>query len=243
MKLCVVVPMFNELSITERSLQALRTSISLSKFKYILEVKVVVSDGGSQDGSAKIAKIFCQNSNWLWTQVQIAPSVGRTILNGVRTCNADVYFIIPIDCEVGPLNFQALDQALGKGIACGGFYKEYIPNRRILEIYASLQNKIRLGLLKHTVWTNGIFLKREILDSVPIPSSGFLEDVELSDQIRLLPKWGHIKSPIKVSARRYYPNRIWHRIFINVVIMTMYRLGFSNRKTLRSIYLFSPSTS
>lgn len=220
MRLTLLIPVLNEISLIEKALSELMPPT---------DTEVLVVDGGSQDGTGKIAQKHCEEKGWKFVAASLPlPSVGRTVRAGIAEAKGETILVLPCDCRLKPEALMAWN-----GARCGGFAKRYGPSNWLLSFYAKLQNELRSKKGRNLVWTNGIFFPR----GTRIPTDGFLEDVQLSDTLKIEVGWTFIDVPLEVSARRYYPNRVLRRIFLNFTILLLYRLGYSDLTRLRRLYL------
>lgn len=238
MKISIIVPVLNERVFIEGTLTHLQKTLSILKGNAIGNWEVVVSDAGSTDGTLEaINKFIERNDSWIAiTDPILKPSVGKTVRRGILKATGEVLLILPADTQLGSDGLKELWHVLQTGVECGGFLKQYSPSNSILRLYQSVQNLVRLKCFKHLVWTNGIFFKKALIESLDFPTIGFLEDVILSDFLRKVPTWRVLSTSITVSSRRYYPNRILKRILINLFIMFCYRTGIASPEQLKAIY-------
>lgn len=237
MRFSVLVPVLNEEAILETALTRLARALAQAQLTW----EVVVVDGGSRDGSQRIARQTCECLGESWKAVVAnlaSPSVGKTVAAGLQTVTGKTVLVLPCDTAVESAALTALARAVtDEGKTCGGFEKTYTPSTGLLALYAQAQNRIRTRFGRHLVWTNGIFFPVPVDKSEAVPTDGFLEDVILSDRLRRAPGWTLLSPPIEVSARRYYPNRVVKRILLNAVILCGYRLGIAGPPQLRRLYL------
>jgi glycosyltransferase involved in cell wall biosynthesis len=224
-KVSIVVPVLNEGKILENSLERLAAARPPSQWE------ILVVDSGSRDDSPEIARRVCETKGWRFIGGNFsAPSVGRTVSLGAWEATGDVILVLP--CDAYFESFSLFETALAGGVRCGGFPKIYEPTTRLLSAYAAAQNLLRSHGGRHLVWTNGMFFPR----GTHVPTQGFLEDVALSDELRRRKDWCLVPEPIRVSARRYYPDRTWRRILINGLILFLHRLNLMGITSLRRLY-------
>lgn len=218
------MPVLNEAGIIESALRDLAS---------VLEppCETIVVDAGSADGSRELAREICARHGWRFIEANLsAPSVGRTVSAGLTVAKGEIILVLPADTSL--TSMRELIDAVHRGKRCGGFPKRYEPSTPLLQLYAYLQNLVRTRWSKNLVWTNGMFFPR----GTPVPTHGFLEDVELSDRLKQSPDWTLISVPLKVSARRYYPNRVARRILVNGLILAAHRLQLADAAKLRRFY-------
>lgn len=216
----IIIPVLNEAAIVAESLR----EVPLGDWE------VIVVDGGSRDGTVDLARAVCEARGLKLVAATLeSPSVGRTVAAGVPYSSGETLLVLPCDCR---LSREAIAQV--EGARCGGFAKTYFPAHWSMMAYAFLQNLMRSRWRRHLVWTNGIFFPR----ATPIPQTGFLEDVLLSDALRKEEGWRWIPIPILVSARRYFPRRAPQRMALNFSILALFRLGVKDFTRLKRLYLW-----
>jgi len=218
-QLSIIIPVLNEAALIADALREVPRGAW----------EVVVVDAGSRDGTAEIARSICQNEGWVFVPATLdRPSVGRTVAAAVPYTGGKTLLVLPCDCR---MSADSLSEISG---ACGGFAKKYFPDHWTLRAYAKLQNTFRSRWRRHLVWTNGIFFPR----GTEVPTTGFLEDVLLSDALRKDKSWQWIETPILVSSRRYHPHRVFSRIALNFLVLFFFRLGMRDFARLKRLYLW-----
>jgi len=255
-----ILPFLNEQRELPVALARLESILDLAG---VGEFEVILLDSGSQDGSCGIVRDWVSaqqesrgpsHSKLSWVETQVTslpegPSLGRAleVLRARGEVSGDWVVILPVDCH---LSADAVREFLewgrskrsgedGQSVVGVYFPKEYTPNTRVLSAYAWVQNKVRLRALKLAVWTNAITVHSDAWEQVPPPRVGFLEDVIWVDQ--LLARFGRgaihvMRSPLLVSSRRYYPARVLRRIWINGLIMLLFRLRLRTPAQLKLLY-------
>jgi hypothetical protein len=156
-------------------------------------------------------------------------------LQGCQAATGNLVLILPIDATLDTDSLRELASAALSGAFWGGFQKAYQPQTGLLRLYAWLQNAVRLSR-GHLVWTNGIFFIYSKTDLDKIPICGFLEDVMFSDEMRKKAAPKILKGPILVSSRRYYPDRIFARICVNLLIIFLHRSRLVGIARLQRLY-------
>jgi len=235
--LSIVVPIKNEALILEANLADLQQRCSELSSSERIQIEVVLADCGSTDLSLEIARSFCDDPSWHFVSQEIPfASVGKTVHLGLQASSGLYVLILPADCRFAK---EALPRFLSmvsqSKLDWGGFRKAYEPSSLFLKVYVWLLNRIRSQLLRNLVWTNGIFVRRKILEDEGIPLSGFLEDLDLSDRLKRKYRFRFFQPIIFVSSRRYTKSPFRHAV-INATVIALHRLGFKDRLRLRSLY-------
>jgi len=237
MSFTIVVPVLNEQQILPEFLERLSQSVSPVQAQSLESWEIILVDAGSSDESPKLLRAAAATHGWRYVESRAAaPSVGSTVEAGVNAASGQVVLVLPCDCFISAEALLALNRAWLGGATCGGFPKTYVPDLPVLRVYATLQNWLRFRLLKQVVWTHGIYFDRDCIAGLQFPTQGFLEDVILSDHLKHQRGWAAISMPIEVSARRYYPNRVFRRIAVNALILMLFRSGAATPERLRAFY-------
>ena len=235
----IIIPIFNEESILIGSLEKLSLEIETSlKLNEDLEVEVVVCDSKSTDRSYQLALEFSKNQP-KFKVIQCdddVRSIGRTVTFGAQNASFDNLFILPIDCYINSKGILEFFKLTRSHYDYGGFGKIYVNQGALMRLYAKMQNLIRTKMLSNYVWTNGIIFNKRVFDQVEIPTDGFMEDVIFSDNLKLNYKDHYLGDYLLVDSRLYDQKGPLKRIFINALIMTLYRRGFKNKDFLKRIY-------
>jgi glycosyltransferase involved in cell wall biosynthesis len=230
--LTILVPVLNEMPLLDDLFRRLAPLCA----RYPSQLELILCDGGSRDGSFEL--MHRNQYNLPYTLVAAPakkPSVARTLAPGVMRANGSFILVLPADCELEPKSLAPFfEEAAPRRMSCGGFLKVYEPGGFVLNLYAWLQNRIRVGMLRHLVWTNALFWKRGLLSM--LPQDGFLEDVMVSDFLRQQKGWRALHGPVIVSSRRYYPHQVFERILLNLRILYLYRTGKATIQQLSEIY-------
>ncbi|MGE3975325.1 MAG: glycosyltransferase [Bdellovibrionales bacterium] len=238
MRVSIVVPILNEVNLVSTCLGYLQSTLADLSRRKIGQWEVVVSDAGSTDGTVKLINKFMTKENWKFEKSNIShPSIGKTIKQGIHVATGDYIWILPVDTRLQIDAFVDLWEIVSHDHADYiAFPKLYAPSTTLLKLYQFLQNTIRLKLLKHVVWTNGIVLSKRIFESYDVPTVGFMEDVIWSDQLRKKIPLLILTHPIEVSTRRYHPSGILRQIFVNFIVMLLYRIRLVKPQNLKTIY-------
>lgn len=237
--LSIIVPVLNEEKIILDSLKILKSSIDTFKtLSDTFEIEVIISDAGSKDSSIDIVKDFCkERKDFRLCEGQILqPSVGKTVKQGINASFFSYVLILPVDCKISSKNFIMIKKFIDFKKSYGGFSKYYFNKGILMKFYAILQNLVRTRFLSHYVWTNGIIFQKIVLNKVSIPTDGFMEDVVFSDRLKQEFKHTYMDCPIFVDSRLYDQKGPMRRIFINLIIMIIFRLGCKNKHFLKAIY-------
>ena len=202
---------------------------------YPQNIKIYFCNGGCTDDSFEKINKFIENKKFAFTCEDNAnqKSILTTILAPIESINDEYVLIHPVDIDCSNFIFEIFNYSQSDYYV---FYKKYIPERKLLKLQEFLLNRIRLGLLKDFVWTNGLLIKTKVLKGSSRLRNDFLEDVILSDHLKKNYQGTVIPSYVKCSARRYISNGITLRLSLNLIIMILFRTFKVRPRVLKSLY-------
>lgn len=184
--------------------------------------EVIVSDGGSKDGTVEAARA----SN---CRVILAnPGRGSQMNAGAEIASGDVLLFIHADNWLPDQSCDQIRDAVEEaGVRWGGF-RQHIEDPSVLFRWIEAGNSARSRYQSLVYGDQGLFVTRDLFQSLggfaPLP---LMEDFELS---RRLSKQGRptlLPGPIHVSARRWKAKGLARQTLSNWVISGAYRLGVS----------------
>jgi rSAM/selenodomain-associated transferase 2 len=185
----IIVPVFNEAPSIQPFLQHLRERAP--------EAEIIVADGGSSDGTARLASGFCDHL------VESDRGRAKQMNIGARAASGDLLWFLHADAEVPQGCLNEITRVMDDSNLVGGYFRIRLPRRLIYRLtdnfahYAGILLRIRCG-------DHGIFCRRTaFLDIGGFPEVPIMEDVEF---FRRLHRCGHVRHSeqrIVVSPRRY----------------------------------------
>ena len=218
MQTSVIIPTLNEAENIER----LVTRVIEGGGKYLTEVIVV--DAGSCDETLPLAKAA-------GAQVICSPKKGRAVqMNlGAQQAKGELLYFVHGD-TLPPLNYMKdIQQAVSEGYPVGCFRFRFNSNRRIFKInnYITRLNKIfvRGG-------DQSLFVPKEIFKKL----GGYRKDYIIMEDYDFILKaqkrypFKVVPNDVLVSARKYETNSYIKVQLANILVFTMYRLGFSQQR-------------
>lgn len=146
----------------------------------------------------------------------------------------EILLILHVDVRLPAGAMETVRRAVAEGYAAGAFPKRYDWTHPLLTAQTWWLNHWRLGLGRHTVGTNAVWLSRELW--VPLTDQRLLEDVALSDRLRRVRGQGGLHlapTPVLVSAARYRALGVPQCMAINAAVMLLARSGRSSPDALR----------
>jgi rSAM/selenodomain-associated transferase 2 len=209
----IVVPVLNEASTLEFRLQTLRNMVRS-------RCPVVVVDGGSTDGSSRLAQRFFH------TEKTEKPNRSHQLNRGAQCLTNDVLLFLHADTEL-PRGFDFyIRRALSNPRVAGGCFRlQFDVSRPMLRFYSWLTRFP--GRFLH-FGDQGFFVRREIFWKMggfqPFP---FLEDVDFLRRLGHFGKVAILPVAVRTSARRFVRRGLVRQQLANIVLVTLFELGIS----------------
>ena len=211
-QISIIVPVFNEASLIRPFLQHLRERAP--------EAEIIVADGGSSDGTDRLATGFCDQL------VASDRGRGRQMNIGARAARGEILWFVHVDAR---LPLQCLDEIariMDDPNVVGGYFRIRLPQSLAYRLtdsfahYAGILLRIRCG-------DHGIFCRRTtFLDIGGFPEVPLMEDVELFRRLHRYGRVQHSERRILVSPRRYEAVGRTRLTLAYGVLATLYFFGF-----------------
>jgi rSAM/selenodomain-associated transferase 2 len=201
MKIAVIIPVLNESNLIETCLTALQSCRH--------QCEIIVVDGGSTDGTVKIAKPLSD-------QV-IASAKGRAkqMNAGAAQTQAEMLLFLHADTF---LPDNALAKLSGLTHHWGRFDIHLISSLKMLKIVSALMNW-RSRITGISTGDQAIFVSRALFDAV-----GGYSDIALMEDINLCHKLKKIKRPINLGVKVRSSGRRWEQFGVLKTILLMWSL-------------------
>ncbi|MEB0260281.1 MULTISPECIES: TIGR04283 family arsenosugar biosynthesis glycosyltransferase [unclassified Mucilaginibacter] len=218
----IIIPTFNEADQIASTINRLKKAIGAS------DVEIIVSDGGSMDGTILLAKES-------GACVSLSKRKGRAaqMNTGAALAKGDLLYFLHAD-TIPPEGFLAdIVQAVTQGYAAGCFMLSFDYPHWFLKANCWFTrfdvNALRFGdqslfVTKASFEQAGGFCEQHIV----------LEDQELIKRLRKQVRFKVIKKAVVTSARKYLENGIYRTQGIFFIIYLLYRIGFSQQKLVRT---------
>ena len=215
LKVSIIVPTLNEAQgLTE----------ILSQIQQLFPYELVVSDGGSRDGTLKIAEEF--------TEYVVKGSAGRALqMNaGARVANGDIFLFLHADSRIEPASYEKMLHSLGSSKKIGGAFSLCIDSDKwSLRLIARLAN-LRSKYFGMAYGDQAFFVKNSTFQQM----NGFAEipiceDIDFFKRLRKLGPVILLKEKAFTSPRRWMQEGIWFTTLRNILIATLFELGFPPR--------------
>jgi rSAM/selenodomain-associated transferase 2 len=215
LKVSIIVPTLNE---------AQGLNETLTQIQQLFPYELVVSDGGSHDGTLEIAEEFTENV--------VKGSTGRALqMNaGARVANGDIFLFLHADSRIEPASYEKMLHSLGSSEKIGGAFSLYIDSDkwslRLITRLANLRSKyfgIAYGDQAFFV-KNSTFQQMNGFAELPI-----CEDIDFFKRLRKFGPVILLKEKAFTSSRRWLKEGVWFTTLRNILIATLFKLGFPPR--------------
>lgn len=187
-RLSIIIPTYNE-----------RANIAqlLTRLTELPELEIIVSDGGSTDGTREIAAQFPVKL------VKSSLGRGRQLNAGVELSTGEVLVFIHADSEVGLEVFSEIAQVV-EGGAQWGCCTMCFDSQSLFFRYLAWVSGIRARQGNICFGDQGIFCTRDILNQIGgFPDLPIMEDLELSRRLRSQAQAHVVSGMIITSSRRF----------------------------------------
>ena len=214
--LSVIVPAYNEQFLVEASLARLEV---LGESPLLEQIKVIVVDDGSSDGTADAIARFRESResrgrpkfSWIWVRHEKNSGKGAAIRTGLTHVDTELVVIHDADLEYHPGDllkmvevflYEDADAVFGSRFMSGGykralFFRHALGNK-LLTFLCDLVCDLNLTDME----TCYKMVRADLLKSIPLESSTF--DVEPELAIKLAKRGSRIfEVPISYSGRTY----------------------------------------
>jgi dolichol-phosphate mannosyltransferase len=225
LKITVVTPTYNEAENLPKLVSAL--------FALPLDLRVLVVDDNSPDGTGKIADDFARQDN----RIQVLHRPGKLGLRSAylnafqQVMQEDVDAIVQMDADFShdPVVLPAMvdrigtcDLVLGSRYVEGGSVDEQWPLwRKWLSAFGNLYSRTILGFPLRDVTTGYRLWRREVLQSMPLDrvhASGYVFQVEMAYMAYCL-EYRIQEVPISFTDRRWGKSKITFRIQAEAAVL------------------------
>ncbi len=206
----IVIPVYNEKRILEAALERVQ--------RIARGVQVVVVDGGSTDGTARIA------ARYFPTMVATPRGRGLQMNRGAAALDSDVLLFLHAD-SVLPEDFEAhIQRLLARPRAIGGCFRlRFDVESPMLRFYTSFTKFP--GRFFH-FGDQAFFVRREVFRRMGgFRDLPFLEDVDFLRRLRGKGKFAIAPIPVLTSARRFQIRGIVRQMLWNIAVVVLFELG------------------
>ena len=189
MQFSIIVPVFNEASLIRPFLQHLRERAP--------EAEIIVADGGSSDGTDRLAAGFCEQL------VESERGRGRQMNTGARTARGEILWFVHVDATLPLQSLDEIARIMDNPNVVGGYFRIRLPRGLVYRLTDSFAHYAGI-LLRMRCGDHGIFCRRAaFLDIGGFPEVPLMEDVEFLRRLRRCGRVEHSEQRLLVSPRRY----------------------------------------
>jgi len=221
MKISVIIPTLNEVRNIEVLINHLKVCLKNS------EHEIVVSDGGSDDGTVEKAKklgvivLECERMSRAYQMNQ-----------GANRAKYGLLYFVHADA-LPPNDFYGdLMKAVNEGFDLGCFRFRFNSDSILLAMNAYFTRFDRM------VCRGGdqtLFVKRDVFEKLKGFKNDFqiMEDYDFIKRARVEHRFKIIPNIVTVSARKYENNSYLRVNFANFIVFTLYRIGASQERMIK----------
>lgn len=209
MTLSVIIPVLNEAAEIEAALDALTPLRQRG-------VEVIVVDGGSSDGSAKLARPLAD-------RVLTAPRGRATQMNaGAAAASGDVLLFLHVDTRLPDHADRLIAKGLQRSGRAWGRFDVSFDDGGWLRVVAFMMNW-RSRLTGICTGDQAKFASRAAFEEIGgFPAIALMEDVAASSLLKKISRPLALRARITTSGRRWRQHGIWRTI----VLMWRLRLAY-----------------
>ena len=203
-----MVPVLNEAAGIRAALEALAPLRARGH-------EVIVADGGSEDGTADLARPLCD-------RVIVAPRGRALQMNaGARVAEGDVLLFLHADTVLPPDASEVISQSTANSV-WGRFDVEIEGRHPMLKVVAWSMN-LRSRLTGIATGDQAIFVRRDAFAGFPgIP---LMEDVAFSKAMKRRGAPACLRSRVRTSGRRWESRGVLRTVFLMWRLRLAYALG------------------
>jgi len=192
--------------------------------------EVIVADGGSVDGTARIARSLGARV------IEAEKGRGAQMDAGARAADGDALLFLHADTVLPPLWAHLVEEALSSGDAVGGAFRLAIGSRRPWFRFIEAAVSLRCRALGLVYGDQAVFAEREaFFQAGGFRSLPLMEDVDCVKRLRRLGRVKLLESAVTTSPRRWETRGMLAASAVNFTMLFFYFAGVSPR-TLRDWY-------
>ena len=218
----VVIPAWNEAGHLPETLEAVRR---------IPEVhEILLADGGSEDGTPEIARAHGCRIH------RSRKGRGTQMRHAARHATGDVVWLLHADTVPAEDCGRAMLRVFrDRRVVAGGFWKSFDTWSPWM-IGSRFRCLLRLYLVGRVMGDQGLFVRREVLESVGgVPDLPLMEEFELCSSLRRVGRLALADAKVVTSARKFRERGPLRTYWLMAVVTLRWRLGTPARK-LAEIY-------
>jgi rSAM/selenodomain-associated transferase 2 len=217
-RISVVLIALNEAALIEGALSRLRTARCADP-----SLELIVSDGGSTDGTQAIAGKVAR--------VVVAPGGRAAGLNaGAALATGDVLLFLHADTVLPPHAFALVRQALEDPDVVGGRFRVALDNPalpfRVIAFWINLRDRALGGF----TGDQAVFVRTEVFRRIGgYASLPLMEDLDFATRLERAGKVVRLSQSVTTGARRWERHGVLRTIFRMWTLRLLYRAGVHPR--------------
>jgi rSAM/selenodomain-associated transferase 2 len=221
MRLAIVVPTLDEEDALRRTLPAMLAAAD----------EVVVSDGGSSDGTVAVAREM--GARVVSGPASRGGQLNRGAAAVIERGSAEILLFLHADTSLPPRGAEAVREACAKGAPGGAFFLRFDVDRPLQRLGSRLINW-RARWIRVPLGDQAQFATRETFERL----GGFrdwpiLEDLDFALKLRRLDGMVLIEEPVTTGARRFVEQGTVRTVATNWLIWLLFFLGVSPHRLAR----------
>lgn len=185
--------------------------------------EVILSDGGSRDGTPQIAQRHGARV------VTTVPGRARQQNAGARAAAGDILLFLHADCCLPETGVSEIREQLTAKKACvAGYFRQRIDDPRRIYRWIESGNLLRAQMLRWVYGDQAIFVRTTVFHDVGgFPDLPLMEDLFLMKRLRTPGQLVRIETPLLVSARRWKHHGTLRQTLRNWTMLVAVHLGVS----------------
>ena len=210
----LIIPTLNEEARLAATLATARAAFGVS-------AEYIVSDGGSQDGTAKLAEAAGA------VLVQGERGRGAQLQRGVGAAQGEVCVFLHADTALPPTARSAIERALSDPGAVGGAFSIAFSDSTRLRLLAAAIN-LRTRVFRTATGDQVIFARRSALQQIGgVPAVPLFEDVRLCGALKRAGRFVILKERVGTSARLWRELGMVRGVLLHLAFRGLHALGTS----------------
>jgi rSAM/selenodomain-associated transferase 2 len=215
MKVSIIIPTLNE---------ALILKETLDKISRLDPHEIIVADGGSLDTTVPIAKREATRV------VECKPNRALQMNVGAREATGDLLLFIHADSRVNPESYHRMIETMRSSDLVGGAFSLTIESEKISLKLISRLATLRARHLNLVYGDQSIFVRADVFRKLdgysPLP---ICEDLDFFRRLSQRGQVTLLKEKAYTSARRWMSEGIPFTTLRNIIIATLFLIGFPPR--------------